>query len=373
MSLTLNNEPVLVASLHLPLNGAWSAELQVSSDVEYQVGDIVTLGLPGNVEYVGRVQRAGIFGERLRVRLTGGSVDWGQLVDARHYRDSDGDQALRDLGVQCEAPLELDLPFWSRPQDTIGSAVQALATLAQVNWRVLSNGTVRIRAEEPFSVSPDAQEIRRDAARGLVEVAPEAAVIQPGTTLGDDLIGDVLYDFGESGLRCRYYTESRARLRGALERVVRWVMRDTLYLGLYVCTVAAQNADGTLDVLPDDLRLRSSGLQSVPIRHGLPGVTVEVPAGERILLGFNDGDPRQPYCSLWHSGQVTKVRIGGEEAVALASLVSARLDAIQQAFDTHTHTVATTGTAAAQTGTAAPTAGVVGPLEPVASEVLETR
>lgn len=368
MTVQLNNEPVLVASLHLPMNGAWSAELQVSSDVEYAVGDIVTLSLP-EADFIGRVQRAGIFGERLRVRLTGGTVDWGQLVAARHYRGSDGDQALRDLGVATEAPFELDLPFWSRSQDTVGSAVQALATLAQVNWRVLPNGTVRIRAEAPFAVSPDAQEISRDAARGLVEVAPESAVIQPGVALGDDLVGDVVYDFGEQGLRCRYYTESRARLRSALERVVRWVMRDTLYLGQYVCTVAAQNADGTLDVLPDDLRLRASGLQSVPIRHGLPGVEIEVPAGERVLLGFGDGDPRQPYCALWHEGQVTKVRIGGSEAVALASLVAEQLSALKDAISGAVP-VPNDGGAALQTQILAALATWP---ESTASEVLETR
>lgn len=369
MTLTLNNDPVLVASLHLPLNGAWSAELQVSSDAEYEVGDVVTLGLPGDVEYIGRVVRAGIFGERLRVRLTGGAVDWGQLVEARHYRNSDGDQALRDLGVQAEAPLELDLPFWSRPQDTIGSCVQTLATLAQLNWRVLSNGTVRIRAEAPFAVAPDAQEISRDPSRGIVEVAPEAAVIQPGVMVGEDLVGDVLYEFGEQGLRCRYYTEGRARLRGALERVVRWVMRDTIYLGQYVCTIAAQNADGTLDLLPDDLRIRASGLQSVPIRHGLPGVTVEVPAGERVLLAFGDGDPRQPYASLWHEGQVTKVRIGGTEAVALASAVEAQLTTLKNAISSAVPTP--------NDGGAALKTQIVSALSnwpaSTASEVLETR
>jgi hypothetical protein len=368
MSLTLNGEPVLIASLHLPMNGAWSAELQVSSDAVYEPGDIVTLGMPGDVEYLGRVQRAGVFGERLRVRLTGGATDWGQLVEAKHYRDSDGDQAMRDLGIQTEAPLELDLPFWSRPQGTIGAAVQALAAAAQVNWRVLSNGTVRIREEEPFSVEPDAQELSRDASRGIVEVAPEVAVIQPGVTFGDDLVGDVVYDFGDDGLRCRYYTESRARLRSALERIVRWVMRDALYLGQYVCTVSAQNADGTLDLLPDDLRLRAQGLQSVPIRHGLPGVTVEVPSGERVLLGFSDGDPRQPYAALWHEGQVTKVRIGGTEAVALASLVEEQLGTLKDAIS-NAVPVANDGGVALQAGIVAALADWPAS---TAAEILET-
>jgi hypothetical protein len=101
-------------------------------------------------------------------------------------------------------------------------------------------------------------------------------------------------------------------------------------------------------------------------------VTVEVPAGERVLLAFDGGDPAKPHAMLWHEGQVTKVRIGGEEPVALASLVSARLDLLQQTFDAHIHiTTATVGLG--PPGTIAPPTTPVGPLEPVASEVLETR
>lgn len=332
MSLTLNGEPVIAASLHLPLNGAWSAELQVSSDAALTPGATVRLGLPGDVVYVGRIVNAGIFGERLHARVTGSSTEWGRPIDVKHYRNADGDQAMRDLGIQTEAPLELDLPFWTRPLGTIGDAVQALATLAQVNWRVLSNGTVRMRAEAPFAVEPDAVEISRDDARGIVEVAPEFAFIQPGTTLGDDQIGDVIYTFGEEGLRCRYYTQQRAKLRGGLERLIRWVTRDAFYLGQFTCQVISQAGDGTLDLLPDDLRLRAQGLQSVPIRHGLPGVTVKVTPGARVLLGFDGGDPRQPYAALWHEGSVLEVAIGGTLPVAIAQLVDAQLNALRTAI-----------------------------------------
>jgi hypothetical protein len=382
MSLTLNSEPVISASLHLPLNGAWSAELQVSSDVLLVPGDAATLLLPGDVSYVGRVANAGIFGARLHVRLTGGSAEWGRPIDVKHYRNTDGDQAMRDLGIQTEAPLELDLPFWTRPLGTIGDAVQALATLAQVNWRVLSNGTVRIRAEEPFTIEPEAVEISRDDARGIVEVAPDVAVIQPGVTLGADQIGDVIYTFGESGLRCRYYTQQRAKLRGGLERLIRWVMRDAFYLGQFTCQVVSQAGDGTLDLLPDDQRLRAQGLQSVPIRHGLPGVTVTVAPGARVLLGFDGGDPRQPYAALWHEGDVQSitvnasvsvivnaptVELGGSQPVALAQLVDSRLTAMQAVIDTHVHT-----SAAPASPTTAPVPPIVWPATPLESQVLKS-
>src|SRR5690606_15789866 len=136
--------------------------------------------------------------------------------------------------------------------------------------------------------------------------------------------------------------------------LIRWVTRDSLFLGQYTAVVQRQAADGTLDLLPDDPRLRGTGLQAVPIRHGLPGVEVEVPSGVRVLLGFDAGDSRRPYAALWHSEQVTAVRIGGSDAVALAPLVSARLDAIQAAFDTHIHTTTATIGAGATPGVIAP-------------------
>lgn len=368
---TFNGEPVLIASVHFPLNGAWSAELQVSSDTVPAVGDVATLTLPGPVAYSGRVVRAGIFGERLRVRMTGGESEWDRPIDVRHYHSSDGDQAMRDLGIQTEAPLELDLPFWTRPAGTIGGAVQSLADLAQVNWRVLANGTTRMRAEAPFEIEPDAIEISRDDARGIVEVAPEFCVIQPGTTLHGDDIGDVVYDLDENTFRCRYWTQQRARLRGALERLIRWVTRDSLYLGQYASQVIAQGADGTLDLLPEDVRLRAQGLQAVPIRHGLPGVKVKVAPGEIVLMSFENGDPRLPYAALWHEGQVLSVEIGGTLPVAMAALVDSAFAAHLAVFNAHTHPVPGVTVGAGAT-VSTPTATPFTPAAPTASLILKS-
>lgn len=364
---TLNSAPVLELDLHLPVNGAWSAELQVGSDEELAAGDVVTLALP-DLELTGRVVRAGAFAERLRVRLTGGEPDWGAAVEVKHYRNTTADQVLADVGVTPDQPTGAQLAYWTRAPGTVGSTVAAIAAHLGHSWRVNPDGTVRIRAESPAAVDlTSAVELARDAARGLVELAPDSAVVVPGVLAGEDEVGDVLYAMGAAtggAFRARYYTAARATLRGSLERLIRWVMRDVLYLGLYTAAVVRQAADGTLDLLPDDDRLRSQGLQAVPIRHGLPGVTVEVPAGERVLLGFDSGDPAQPYAALWHEGQVTRVNIGGTVAVALSTLVSERLDAIQGAFDAHIHP---TGM-----GPSGPPASPIGPLEPVASEVLHT-
>lgn len=370
-SITLNADPVLDLDLHLPLNGAWSAEVQVATDTEVEAGDTVELSLPG-LDLVAFVVRAGIFAGRLRLRLTGGEQDWSEAQDVKHYKQTTADQVLEDVDVTTEAALGVALPFWTRAEGTTGSTVQAVAQYLGFNWRVNPDGTVRIAAETPAAVDTKGLlETSRDPARGLVEAAPENATVLPGTQVGDDSVGDVLYNQGADGkFRVRYYTEGRSRIRHALERLIRWVTRDTLFLGLYSAQVVRQAADGTLDLMPADDRLRSQGLQAIPIRHGLPGVTVEVPPGETVLLGFDSGDPSKPYAALWHEGQATKITFGamrveaaGDQALALAIETKAALDALQNAHDTHMHPTA-------GTGPPSPPTAIVGPLGEVATTKL---
>ncbi len=103
----------------------------------------------------------------------------------------------------------------------------------------------------------------------------------------------------------------------ALRTFVRHVTRDTVYLRNYTAVVQRQHGDLTLDLLPDDERVRGTGLSNVPIRHGLPGVEVSVVVGSRVLLGFENGDPRQPYCSLWDPSAIEEIRFdGGTASVA---------------------------------------------------------
>jgi len=105
----------------------------------------------------------------------------------------------------------------------------------------------------------------------------------------------------------------------ALAKFIRFVMRDTRYHALYPCTVEAQAADGTLDLTPDDEAIRGTGLQAVPIRHGLPGVRVKVKQGARLLLGFEAGDPTRPFAALWEPGAIEEISIdGGTKPVARA-------------------------------------------------------
>jgi hypothetical protein len=108
------------------------------------------------------------------------------------------------------------------------------------------------------------------------------------------------------------------RLLEAINAIVEsTVGRKLDYHALYPCSVATQAADGTLDLIPDDARIKGSGTSGIKLRHGLPGFVATVPAGARVLMGFEAGDPKRPYAMAWDAGSVTSVTFdGGSEDVA---------------------------------------------------------
>lgn len=117
-------------------------------------------------------------------------------------------------------------------------------------------------------------------------------------------------------------------LADAIEAVIARVMRRVDYHALYPSRVLQQRADGTLDLVPDSARVPSC--QRVPYRT-LRGLSVEVTAGARVLLGYEEGDPSKPYAALWEIGDADVVRINagtsrvardGEDVVASAAMVT---------------------------------------------------
>ncbi len=115
----------------------------------------------------------------------------------------------------------------------------------------------------------------------------------------------------------------------SLRRIVEaFVGRRLDHLALYPAVVVQQRSDGTLDLSPEDPRVPSC--QGVPIRLGIPGVTVTVPSGGRVLLGYANGDPSRPYASLWESGTVTRITINGG---------TAKVARVGDSTESHTHTV----------------------------------
>lgn len=85
-------------------------------------------------------------------------------------------------------------------------------------------------------------------------------------------------------------------------------------LAFYDATVKAMNDDGTVDIKPDSTRW-GAGLSRVPIRHGLPGVTVVVKQNARVRLGFANGDEQRPFVALWDPGSLDTLTVTAETKI----------------------------------------------------------
>jgi hypothetical protein len=100
------------------------------------------------------------------------------------------------------------------------------------------------------------------------------------------------------------------RIKSGFVAILRGILSKVDYLALYGATVVSQAADGTLELLPDDERV--PGAAKVPIRHGLAGVHVKVPAGARVLMGFENGNASKPFAALWELAAFTELGLGSE-------------------------------------------------------------
>lgn len=69
------------------------------------------------------------------------------------------------------------------------------------------------------------------------------------------------------------------------------------YRCLYRCKVVGQSGD-VVDVRPYDASLPD--MAKIPLRHGVPGLRVQVVPGSYLLVGWENGRPDKPFAALWN-------------------------------------------------------------------------
>ena len=79
------------------------------------------------------------------------------------------------------------------------------------------------------------------------------------------------------------------------------------YRRIYRGKVVGQSGDlQRVDVRPFDSTLPD--MAGVELRHGVPGLKVQVALGCSIQIGWDDGKPHQPFAALW-SADASAVRV----------------------------------------------------------------
>ena len=319
--ITANGLSVLPGSvMTVPREGAWHCAFELDGDKP--LSGKLTIKDSG-LEFVGFVRRSDAVAGRVRVEAVGGNGGLSKVIDAKSYESSPLSIALKDiLDAAGEAldpasdasVLGTQLDHWQRTKDTAGIAIKTLLEPTGATWRVTSAGKVWVGKETyPKQKIADALELDRDGIQGCFTIATDRMELRPGVTFDGRKVGRVEHHIqpnerGVATLRTIYWVEDDSglsfsdRLKADLAAFIRWVTRDTRYHRSYACSVQGQDASGLLDLYPDDESIRGSGTSKVPIKHGLPGVKVKVSVGSRVMMNFENGDPRKPFASLWDNG-----------------------------------------------------------------------
>lgn len=318
---TCNGQVLLDCTLTVPRVGAWVADVLVDTDAP--IAGTVDLVLEGRV-WRGTVVRGGVELGRWHGRLVGGAGGLASILGPQAYASTTLGvvlgETLREVGEALASDvgdLSAAVARWHRLAAPAAHTIADVAQAAGFVWRVRADGAVWVGAETwaALALGQDLDVLGTDPRLGRHELAGHDALdLQPGRTVTLDgqvvRVGAVEHRLADAELVTVVF-EERAndpanRLLAALEVVVRRVTRRMDYHALYPARVVAQDGDGPLDLQPDDPRVPAP--RAVPYRS-LPGVRFRVPAGTRVLLGYEGGDPSKPVAQLWELGEVTSISV----------------------------------------------------------------
>jgi hypothetical protein len=314
---TINNLPVLAGELSMPRGGAWHAKIQTAG--ESPLSGAVTIRSGGQA-FVGTVLRSGVDGGRVLTRVAGGAGKLPTQLPAKNYANSTGVKIrqviadlLREAGEELSsasesALLDRTVPKWERSAGPASGALRDVLEPFGGVWRVLADGTVWVGPVSFPAQAVDHVLLDEDWIAGVLEIASERPELRPGVTFLGHRVSYVVHRFDPGRLRTEaHIVGSPANL---LERMLEPVRREIDFSRPWPAKVTKQNADGTVQVLPDDERIRGRGMDKVPIRYGIPA-EIEVSQGARCLIAFAGGDPARPFVLSWESKAVDKVSING--------------------------------------------------------------
>jgi len=323
MTASANGRDILNAVITEPRVGGWNVELDVDSDEAFS--GPVTITVDG-VQWKGAAVRGDTYAGRTHARMVGGAGKLATVLDAKHYINPTLYTVLADIAMgagetlseNCDPALRSRVVSrYVRTRSSAGLQLKELAEQAGMSWRVLRDGTVWVGNPDWERVTPQYDETDKAPSIGLMVIAPDAPSVEPGKTFAGKRVSRVVTRVAAAGLRQEITFDdgdgSSQYSRGVADvvAVVEAIVGPRFdYSRMYACRVVNQAGDGTLELLPDHPKVRGTGTTHVPIRHGIPGVNVKVPAGGRVLLFWEDGDRTKPAAALWPDGSsVTELKI----------------------------------------------------------------
>jgi hypothetical protein len=319
MQVSVNDIICIEGEISEQRSGAWIARVELDSEDDTLTGQ-VTLKV-GTASFSGTVVRGDVpEGQgRWKGHIVGGAGGLDDELGAKNYHRttlrSVATDALNEAGESLDsagsdtAALSKLQAHWSRPKARARLALSEVAKKIGGFWRVTRAGKVILRKAETWqTVKFDFDYIDADPSDGTLEIAPlDTPGARPGTTFASYKVAAVRTIWSGAGVRQRIFLSDKdEQAQGNGELLSQHIRKTTEsvvnYSQWYRSKIISQAADGTVDLMPDDERVRGAGLSHVPILHGIPGLTVKVVPGTYVDLFFENGDPSSPKCALAADG-----------------------------------------------------------------------
>lgn len=349
MEVSVNDRALLRAEVREALTGAWTARIEVDEE-DSDLGKSVAIKA-GAVEWKGTVLRGKVESGRYVAEVVGGAGKLEKKLKAQYYVMTTFSTILQ--GIISESGEQLDAQEHDtaslaktaqKYQRTAGTTRVALSQVAQsvgCYWRVTRSGGIAFIKKEKWAALDyeHAEELGEPGSSAVHTTPKDEPDARPGTTVATRKVSRVVTRVEKGGVSQDLTADDggddsshvailSAAVRRAAERAIN-------YSQIYPSKIVQQDPDGTVHLMPDDERVRGNGLTKVPLRHGLPGLTVKVVPGQRAALFFEDGDPQKPACGLWPDGSsVMEVVWETKKSLdvkttefSLASLANAKVDA----------------------------------------------
>lgn len=320
---TANGQPILEAEITLPRVSEWRATLETDSDVP--LSGAVTIEIDG-VAFIGTVVpgRSGLDGGTARARVVGGRGGLSKQLPAKNYTANvRASTVLADLLLESgevlsstvdAALLGTTLGRWERLQGTAKAGIQVLADHLGAVWRVLPDGSIWVGVDTYPDVSTEHVLEDEDWTAGILTIAPEAPDLVPGVTFLGMTVDLVVHRVHNRELHTEVFQRSP---RTALDDFLARIRTGVDYSRIYRARVVRKNSDGTLQLDPDNPKVKGAGVDHVRMT-GAP--LFDPDPGDIVRLGFEGGDPSKPVAlAPDFAGEYPVARIGDHVDVYLTA------------------------------------------------------